>query len=364
LWARLLVVFGSVLAVLSAGVVVVEKILVATTTSRIPQKDLLGGAGRKADQVELRGPLNVLLIGIDERPDQAADQPSRADSIIIVHVPATHDSAYLISIPRDTLVHIPPDKAAHYPGGNDKINAAYAFGSEHGGGRAGGAQLLAATIKLLTGTGFDAAAIVNFGGFQKLVDALGGIRMYVDEETVSVHNGHDAAGRPAVPYDQSRGRPVPIRGVTPQIYHPGWQPFDGWHALDYVRQRELLPDGDYGRQRHQQQFLRAVFRAALDRGVATDLGKLSRVTAAAGEALTLDVRGVGLDEWLFSLRHIRPASLVTVRTNNGKLVNLTRNGIDYQQLSDDSRALLRSTADDTVDRFLATHPDWIITDTS
>jgi hypothetical protein len=43
-------------------------------------------------------------------------------------------------------------------------------------------------------------------------------------------------------------------------------------------------------------------------------------------------------------------------------VNLTRNGIDYQQLSDDSRALLRSTADDTVDRFLATHQDWIISD--
>jgi anionic cell wall polymer biosynthesis LytR-Cps2A-Psr (LCP) family protein len=151
--------------------------------------------------------------------------------------------------------------------------------------------------------------------------------------------------------------------VTPQIYRPGCQPFNGWQALDFVRQRELLPDGDYGRQRHQQQFLRAVFTAALGQGVATDLGRLRRVVDAAGQALTLDTRGVGLDEWLFSLRHLRPNNLVTVRTNGGKLVNLTRHGIDYQLLNDDSTTLLHTLADDTVDRFLTVHPDWIIKDT-
>jgi len=359
-WARLFVVIGAALAVFGAGAFVVEKLLVTVATADIPQRDLLGGAGRAPDLAELHGPLNVLLIGIDERPDQRASELSRADSIIVMHVPAAHDTACLISIPRDSLVEIPADPAARYDGGPDKINAAYAWGSAHGGGRTGGAQLLAATVRRLTGTPLDAAAIVNFGGFQRLVDALGGVRMCVDEKTISVHIGHDRAGRPAVPYDQSSGRPVAIRGVTPQIYQPGCQPFNGWQALDYVRQRELLPDGDYGRQRHQQQFLRAVFTTALHQGLATNLGRLREVIAAAGQALTLDTRGIGLDEWLFSLRHLRPDNLVTVRTNGGKLVNLTRKGIDYQLLNDDSMALLHATADDTVDRFLAVHPDWII----
>jgi anionic cell wall polymer biosynthesis LytR-Cps2A-Psr (LCP) family protein len=186
----------------------------------------------------------------------------------------------------------------------------------------------------------------------------------VDEQTISVHLGHDRYGRPAVPYDQRTGHPVPIRGVTPQVYGVGCQPFDGAHALDYVRQRELLPDGDYGRQRHQQQFLRAVLTAALHRGLGTDIGRLSQVVGAAGQALTLDTQGIGLDEWAFTLRHVSPGTLVTVRTNGGQLDNLTLNGIDYQRLNTDSLALLRSVGDDTIDRFLAVHPDWIIPGTS
>lgn len=356
LWAQTLIVVGCVLVVGSAGTIVAEKLLVSAATAGIPQGNLLGSAGPGAGHVELRGPLNVLLIGIDERPDQPASDPSRADSIIILHVPATHDRAYLVSIPRDSYVPVP----GH---GYDKINAAYAYGSLHGGGREGGAQLLAATVRQLTGTGFDAAAIVNFGGFQKLVDALGGVSLCVDEETISVHMGHDRYGRPAVPYNQSSGHPVAIRGVTPQIYLPGCHPFDGAHALDYVRQRELLPDGDYGRQRHQQQFLRAVLTAALHRGLGTDLGRIRQLVGAAGQALTLDMQGAGLDEWLFTLRQLRPDNLVTVRTNGGQLANLRLGGIDYQRLTDDSRTLLHAIASDTVDRFLAVHPDWIIPNT-
>jgi LCP family protein required for cell wall assembly len=356
-WAWALVAAGCVLVALSAGTIVAERLLVTAATSGIPRGNLLGNAGRGPEPTELHGPLNILLIGIDERPDQRASDPSRADSIIILHVPATHDRAYLVSIPRDAYVAVPGHR-------HDKINAAYAFGSQDGRGRAGGAQLLAATVKQLTGTGFDGAAIVNFGGFQKLVDALGGVTMCVDEETVSVHLGHDRYGRPAVPYNQFSGHPVAIRGVTPQVYHPGCQPFDGWHALDYVRQRELLPDADYGRQRHQQQFLRAVLDAALHRGLATDLGRLRQVIGAAGQALTLDTQGVGLDEWLFTLRNLRPATLVTIRTNGGQLANLWLGGISYQRLTDDTMALLHAVAADTVDRFLATHPDWVIHDPS
>jgi LCP family protein required for cell wall assembly len=362
LWARLLVILGSVLAVLATGTIITERVLVAAATSGIRNSDLLGGAGNQqaAHHVEINGPLNVLLIGIDERPNQPASDPFRADSIIVLHVPAAHDKAYLISIPRDSYVAIPPDGATHYKGGHDKINNAYAIGSTYGQGREGGARLLAATVKQLTGTGFDGAAIINFGGFQQVVAALGGVTMCVDEETVSVHVGWDRNGNRAVPYDQSSGRPVRIRGVTPQVYHPGCQPFNDWQALDYVRQRELLPDGDYGRQRHQQQFLKAVLKQALNRGLVSDPGKLRNVINAAGQALTLDLEGVGIDDWLYSLRRITPDNLVTIRSNGGQFANLRLDGVDYERVIPETQELLRSTATDTVGQFLDAHPSWLV----
>src|SRR5581483_4252058 len=105
--------------------------------------------------VNITGAVNVLLVGIDTRPDQAVDT-SRSDSIIVLHVPATHDHAYLVSLPRDTLVRIPADAKAGYAGGENKINAAFMYGSQRGGGVAGGVSLLAATIKAAYGITFDA----------------------------------------------------------------------------------------------------------------------------------------------------------------------------------------------------------------
>ena len=365
-WAKLLIAFGTVLSLVSFGTIVTEKMLTAAATSGFKNSNLLGSAGNQqaVHHVEINGPLNVLLMGIDERPDQPGTDPSRSDSIIVLHIPAAHDKAYLISIPRDSYVHIPPNPATHYGGGHDKINSAYAIGSTNGQGREGGARLLAATVKELTGTGFDAAVIVNFGGFQDLVSALGGVSMCVDERTVSVHIGHDRNGRTGTPYDQSSGHPVLIRGMTPQVYEVGCRTFAAWEALDYVRQRELLPDGDYGRQRHQQQFLKAVFSQALSRGVVGDPGKLKKVLDAAGQALTLDIGGVGIDDWLYSLRSIGTSDLVTIRTNAGQFTNRTVNGQSVEDLTDDTMQLLHSTATDTVDAFLATHQGWIIDGTA
>src|SRR6185437_14787740 len=119
--------------------------------------------------------------------------------------------------------------------------------------------------------------IVNFAGFQSMVAALGGVDMCVDEKTISVHVGSDAHGNFHAPYEITASGVYPIRGITPQVYEPGCQHLAAWQALDYVRQRELIPDGDYGRQRHQQQFLQAVLKEATGAGVLTSPVKLDRV---------------------------------------------------------------------------------------
>jgi LCP family protein required for cell wall assembly len=362
LWARLLIAAGALLVLASTGVIVAERMIVRTVNAKIPQSNLLGtpAAGQVAPaHASINGAVNILLVGIDERVDQAATDPSRADSIIVLHIPVTHDRAYLVSIPRDSLVTIPADSTAGYAGGRDKINAAYAIGSSHGLGRAGGFQLLARTVTELSGITFNAGMIVNFGGFQDLVGALGGVDMCVDERTVSVHIGHDAQGRYAVPYDLSGGTPQPIQGVTPQVYEPGCQHLAAWQALDYVRQRELLPDGDYGRQRHQQQFLKAVFAQALSSGVVTNPNRLSAVLGAAGKAFTVDTGGIGIADWLYAMRAIRPADVVTLKTNGGQFNSDTSSGVAYEILNDNSLALLRAVAGDTVDTFVNAHPDWV-----
>lgn len=127
-WARLTIAFGAVLMLASGVAIVGSKALISQATGSIAQGNLLGDAGKSdADGgASLEGPIDMLLLGVDARERWAADDV-RADSIIVLHIPASHDQAYLISIPRDTQTEIP----GH---GVDKINAAFQAGARNGGG--------------------------------------------------------------------------------------------------------------------------------------------------------------------------------------------------------------------------------------
>lgn len=163
LWARLLVVFGALLMIGSGGTLVGGKMLFTHYASTITHEGGLGSAAATGKSID--GPINLLLVGIDERPTEGG---ARADSIIIAHVPATHDSVYMASIPRDTVASIPAYPKTRYAGGTDKINAAFQWGYQNGvnkGGRDGGMELLAETVSgLAGGLKFNGAAIVNFDG--------------------------------------------------------------------------------------------------------------------------------------------------------------------------------------------------------
>jgi LCP family protein required for cell wall assembly len=365
LWARLILLLGAVLMLVSGTALVGGRFLLARYTGSIKQESLLGSAAAvdehqpgASGHTSIDGPINLLLVGIDERADDP-DGGARSDSIIIVHVPATHDQAYLVSIPRDSLVDIPAYPRTGYPGGRDKINSAFEFGYRNNGGRAGGFELLALTIKQLTGVSFNGGAIVNFGGFQSLVAAMGGVTLCVDEKTTSIHIGTDATGRTTVPFTQTPGGAlIPVRSVTPQVYQPGCQHMAAWQALDYVRQRELIPDGDYGRQRHQQQFLHAIFQQATSAGVLTNPIKLDSVLRAAGQAVTFDGGGVSIDNWIFTLKGV--GNLVMVKTNGGNFNSEQVGGESVEILNDLSTQLLQSIRDDTVGTFVTAHPDWVI----
>ncbi len=365
LWAKLLVIFGALMMLASGSVIVGQRLIFAAATSSFNQTDLLDPAA-PPQHVTINGAKNILLVGIDSRPNQNPSDLVRADSIIILHIPATHDRAYLVSIPRDTYVEIPAydNSKPRYRGGHDKINSAFAFGGQGLAGldaRKGGFVLLQQTIKRDWNIDFQAGAIVDFAGFQEVVSVLGGVDMYVDEETKSIHVGYDRNGKFKSPsWMDGNAKAHPVAGVTPKTYKVGYQHLAPWEALDYVRQREWIPDGDYGRQRHQQQFIKAVFKGILSSKVLTDPGKLRKVLDVVGKAMTIDSGHIGLEDWIFAMRKIGSGDIMTIKTNGGQFHSETVAGFgDVETMNETSLQLLNAIRTDTVDNFVLGHADWV-----
>jgi LCP family protein required for cell wall assembly len=369
LWARWCVVLGSVLVIAAGGAVVTTQYLVSRATGAVNQQNLLGTlrAGTARTHASVTGAKNILLIGLDTRASDP-NALSRSDTIILLHIPADHSQAYLVSLPRDSYVTIPAynNGKYNYPGGKNKINAAYAFGSEGLTGAAAqshGFELLAKTVKELTGVTPDAGAIIDFSGFEQVVQVLGRVCMYVDEDTTSIHIGHTASGKAAVPYvthsDGTIAYKVP--GVTPNFYAKGNHCFTPSQALDFARQRDLLADHDYdyGRQRHQQQLLKAILVQAEHDGLSSP-AKLPGLLAAFGKTMTVDDGGVSLEDWAFAMKGINPSTLVTIKTNDGKFNSRSVAGVgSVEILNDTSLQLLRAVRDDDVGTFVTAHPDWV-----
>ena len=210
-------------------------------------------AGKPVD-----GALNILLVGSDSRdPDAPVDQASqwRADTIIVMHIPADHDKAYLVSIPRDLYVPIPESAGADCGSGQRaKINAAFAFG---------GLPLAVRTVECFTDVRIDHVMAIDFAGFKEVTDALGGVDLNVERTITSIHK--------------------PYRKFTKGTNH-----MDGAEALDWIRQRKQFPDGDFARMRHQQEFLRALMDKAVSTGTLTNPAKLNAFLRSVTDAVTVD----------------------------------------------------------------------------
>jgi LCP family protein required for cell wall assembly len=354
-WAKWCAVLGSVLLMGSGGALITSEVLVARYSGAVQNADLLpdeaGAPERKSD---INGPLNILLVGIDQRPNEPNALP-RADSILILHLPAGLDRGYLVSLPRDLVVDIPAFEKAGYAGGRGKINGAMAFGSRVPGQQkpnpAQGFTLLAKTVSNYTGIKrFDAAGIISFVGFQKIVDAMGGVDLYVDTNVKSEHRKPDGTMRTLKPGGG---------GYTgPQAeYKVGKHHLKGWQALDYVRQRYGLPNGDYDRQRHQQQFIKAMIGQAFGKDVVTNPIKLDRVLRAAGQSVIFDGQGHNVVDYAFALKNIRSDSVVTLKLPGGSVFN----GKSYagEQLKPPTQDYFAAVRNDTVDQFVVAHPEMI-----
>ncbi|MCZ7377777.1 LCP family protein [Micromonospora sp. WMMC250] len=284
-WGRIALVAGVAVLVLAllggVGAWLYARNLNGDLARTDPFAEITGGRPVKA----VDGALNILLVGSDSRdPDAPVDTKSqwRADTIIVMHIPADHQEAYLVSIPRDLYVPIPESAGAACDSGQRaKINAAFAFG---------GLPLAVRTVECFSDVRIDHVMAIDFGGFKEVTDALGGVDLKVERTVTSIHK--------------------PYRTFTKGTNH-----MDGAEALDWIRQRKQFPDGDFARMRHQQEFLRALMDKAASSGTLANPKKLNDFLQSVTKAVTVD-QGFSVTDMALQFRNLRGENLTFVTSPN------------------------------------------------
>lgn len=216
-------------------------------------------------------PVNILVLGSDQRDGEneaigGEAEGMRSDTAMVMHISADRTRISVVSIPRDSLVDIPSctmtngktTRATHA-----MFNSAFATGWDNGGDMASAAACTINTVQQNTGVTINHFVVVDFAGFQKMVESIGGVPMCIQSETRDKDSGlYLAAGN---------------------------QVLDGPTALAFARARHNVGDGsDINRIGNQQQLVAAMVREVLSRDVLTNPSKLVSFLSAATSSLTTD----------------------------------------------------------------------------
>ena len=248
--------------------------------------------------------INFLLIGSDRRP---AGTSHRTDTLLIAVVWYREGQVSLISVPRDTWLYIPTV-------GMQRINTAFQSG-ESGGYPGGGTGLLKDTILQNFGIRIDHTAMVEFDGFRRIVDTLGGIDLpiscpYTDWRLISPE------------LDENNENNWWLFTVGPGQVH-----MDGDLALWYARSRSKSSDFDRGRR--QQEVIRTLFQKALQTDTFSKIPQLYNDFSSTvitdmglGDMLSLAPYAVNFTNANIRSYYIRPPYVVPWTTPGGASVLL------------------------------------------
>jgi LCP family protein required for cell wall assembly len=284
------------LTVLSVSVVLVSAfswLALGQVSGSIKRIDVFGKLDSRPEKTSKA--LNYLLVGSDTREGLTKEQMKvlrvgstktaaggRSDTMLLVHISKARDKAMIVSLPRDSLVTIPAHRSSDgtkdIAAAKSKINAAFAWG---------GAPLLIETVELATNLRIDHYIEVNFAGFAKIVDALGGIEVCTKKDI-----------------DDPKSHLVLSAGV---------HTLNGIESLKYVRTRDSDGLGDIGRMQRQQQFMSSVLRKATSTGVLLNPIKLVNFFNAAISTVKTD-SGLNESDLLTLAKQLRNLSASKVRT--------------------------------------------------
>jgi LCP family protein required for cell wall assembly len=273
IFLRRFVVALVVAVVVTSGGMVAANVLENNKLSSIPRVDLPNNTLTAAKP---GAPANFLIIGSDTRAfvDNAGeanafgskDNSARSDVMMVVHVVPSTGSVFVVSFPRDTYVDIP----GH---GKQLLNAAFEIG---------GPALTIQTFQQDFGIPINHYLAVNFIGFEKIVDAIGHVKIYFptpardfySQLNEPVAGCHSLNGTEALAYARSRHYAIPKSDVT----NPDPNNRDDWNED---------PLADLDRIQRQQYFLRSLGQTAIAHGASNPITAI-RLTSAVVSSLTAD----------------------------------------------------------------------------
>lgn len=247
------------------------------------------------------GRINILLIGVGGKTHKGG---MLADTVMVFSVDPQNKEAALLSIPRDLRVPIPKPI-----GGYDKLNAVHSYGEQQKI-KGGGPELLKQAVADILDLPIHYFVRVDFEGFKKIIDSLGGITINVEK----------AINDPFYPDKQ-------MEGYEPLYIPVGQVKMNGELALKYARSRETTSDFD--RAKRQQQIIATAKEKALSANFLANPQKLTQLINIVGEHFRTDL-GLGEMERLYSIVKDIPRDKIVSRvldnSPDGPLQTLSDNG--------------------------------------
>ncbi|MBI2263169.1 LCP family protein [Candidatus Berkelbacteria bacterium] len=242
----------------------------------------LGDISQSRLKGEVDGRVNILLLGVG-----GAKHPggSLADTIQLVSVNTAKNQAAIVSIPRDLGVTISGV-------GFNKINYAHAYGEQNPKQTSGGGALMKKTVSQILDLPIHYYARLDFNGFEKLVDALGGVTVNVEK-----------------PLNDSFFPAPNMVDYEPFSLKAGIQKLNGKTALKYARSRETTSDFD--RSRRQQQVLKAMAERATSLGILANPAKIVGIVKIIGEHFRTDLTVTELEKLIKVVKKIDRDGLKT-----------------------------------------------------
>ena len=283
-------------------------------TAAIPKIDAFGGLDNRPKKES--SAVNYLIVGSDTREGLSRAEikrlkvggtevaaGKRSDTMLLIHISKKRDKAAIISIPRDTYALIPEHTTSQgkvIPATHSKINSAFNWG---------GAPLLIQTFEEMSGLRIDHYIEVNFVGFVRMVDALGGVEICTKKDI------DDPKSHLVLP--------------------AGRHTLDGVDSLKYVRTRQFDGLGDLGRMKRQQEFAGAMLRKATSAGVLLNPVKMIDFINSALDSVVTD-DGLSQGDLLTLGKQLRNLSASSVRTLTIplKYYNYSKNGVSAAVLWD------------------------------
>lgn len=283
-------------------------------TAAIPRVDAFAGLENRPKKES--SAVNYLIVGSDTREGLSREEikrlkvggtdvaaGKRSDTMLLIHISKKRDKAAIISIPRDSYALIPEHNNSQgkvIPAAYSKINSAYNWG---------GAPLLIETLESMSNLRIDHYVELNFVGFVRMVDALGGVEICTKKDI------NDPKSHLTLP--------------------AGTHVLDGVDSLKFVRTRVFDGLGDLGRMKRQQEFAGAMLRKATSAGVLLNPVKMVDFINSALDSVVTD-EGLSQGDLLTLGKQLRNLSVSNVRTLTIplKYYNYNKNGVSAAVLWD------------------------------